>query len=115
MKKIRVLAVGVVAVVVFSATAASAKPRPGAAAKCANDIATVLDMEAVYAPAAEVDAYIEGMSYKCLSIGARAEEMVAEGYGVPDVMTMVVRRVTRAYHTTRAAVSAAFCEQYGCA
>lgn len=109
-----VIAIAITVLTVSLTGTAVARPRPGAAADCAFDVVTILDLEAAYAPEAEITEIIDTLSLKCLSIGAKAEQMVEDGATVEEVNLWLLARVAARYDTTREAVGAAFCSRYGC-
>ena len=107
--------IAAVLVVIFTASSASAAPyykRARRAAKCAYNIAQVIDLE-VAGEQDLADAIIVTMPYKCLVVGGDAEDRYNDDpYGDHSLET--INDVADAYRVDPSDIADVFCDRYGC-
>lgn len=104
--------IGAVAGTGTDAGAASYEKRARRAASCAYKIATVIDYE-VAGNDFGAESLIATMSYKCLAIGADAEDLRnADPYG--DYSLETITAVAEAYRVDPTDMADAYCARYGC-
>lgn len=109
---VAIVALAIVAATATSSGAASYHQRARRAAKCAYNIAKVVDLE-VAGEQDLADAIIVTMPYKCLVVGGDAEDRYNDDpYGDHSLET--INDVADAYRVDEVDLADAFCARYGC-